>query len=125
MGVAERSRYMKKQVSHSRRRSKRVETPNGVWVLWKCGRTEDTSRVRDLSAGGLFVETAKSCPVDASVELHFLVEDGEIRANATVRYVQTGSGIGLQFKSVRGEDQAKFSTMVKRLVQPGERAADD
>jgi len=38
--------------------------------------------------GGLFVETLKVCPVDATVELHFLVEDGEIRANATVRYVK-------------------------------------
>jgi len=57
------------------------------------------------------------CPLDATVELHFLVEDGEITASATVRYVSAGSGIGLQFKAVRGEDQVRFSTMVKRLVQ--------
>jgi hypothetical protein len=109
---------MKKQVLHSRRRSRRVETPQGVWVLWRCGRTEDTSRVRDLSVGGVFVETSKVCPIDATVELHFLVEDGEIRATAAVRYVQSGSGLGLQFKSVRTEDQARFSHMVKRLVEP-------
>ena len=78
---------------------------------------EDTSRVRDISVGGLFVETLKVCPVDAVVELHFLVEDGGINANATVRYVKPGTGIGLQFKSVRGEDQAHFSTMIKRLIQ--------
>jgi hypothetical protein len=72
--------------------------------------------------GGLFIETLKVCPVDATVELHFLVEDGEIRANATVRYVKAGSGIGLQFKTVRSEDQVRFSTMMKRLIQPGERA---
>jgi len=72
--------------------------------------------------GGLFVETLKVCPVDATVELHFLVEDGEVRANATVRYVKAGSGIGLQFKTVRSEDQVRFSTMMKRLIQPGERA---
>ena len=58
------------------------------------------------------------CPVDATVELHFLVEDGEITASATVRYVSAGSGIGLQFKTVRGEDQIRFASMVKRLVQP-------
>ncbi len=112
-------RILKKQVLHSRRHNKRVETPQGVWVLWRCGRTEDTSRVRDLSVGGLFIETLKVCSVDATVELHFLVEDGEIRANATVRYVKAGIGIGLQFKTVRSEDQGRFSTMVKRLIQPG------
>ena len=78
---------------------------------------EDTSRVRDISVGGLFVETLKVCPVDSTVELHFLVEDGGINAHATVRYLKPGSGIGLQFKSVRGKDQAHFSTMIERLIQ--------
>jgi len=109
---------MKKQVLHSRRHRKRVETPQGVWVLWKCGRTEDTSKVKDLSVGGLFIETAKACPVDATVELHFLVQDGELRATATVRYVLPGKGLGLQFKGIRHEDQARFSAMIKRLFQP-------
>ena len=83
---------------------------------------EDTSRVKDMSVGGLFIETLKVCPVDATVELHFLVEDGEIRANATVRYTKAGSGLGLQFKSVRSEDQTRFATMIKRLIQPGQNA---
>lgn len=108
---------MKKHVLHSRRHNTRVETPHGVWVLWRCGRTEDTSKVKDLSVGGLFIETSKICPADATVELHFLVEDGEIRATATVRYVLPGVGLGLQFKSIRHEDQAQFSTMIKRILQ--------
>ncbi len=68
--------------------------------------------------GGLFIETSKACPVDATVELHFLVEDGEVRAAATVKYVLPGTGLGLQFKAVRQEDQARFSAMIKRLFQP-------
>jgi hypothetical protein len=94
-----------------------VDTAQGVWVIWRCGRTEDTSRVKDLSVGGLFIETSKVCPVDTTVELHFLVEDGEIRASATVRYIKPGSGLGLQFKTVRSEDQLRFATMIKRIVQ--------
>lgn len=109
---------MKKPVLHSRRHSKRVETPEGVWVLWRCGRTEDTSRVKDLSVGGLFIETSKACPVDTTVELHFLVEDGEVRATAIVKYVLPGKGLGLQFKAIRHEDQTRFSAMIKRLFQP-------
>jgi len=89
-----------------------------VLALWRCGRTEDTSRVKDLSVGGLFVETKKVCPVEATVKLNFLVEDGEILADATVRYVKAGSGLGLQFKAVRKEDRERFATMIRRLIQP-------
>lgn len=108
---------MKTRILGTRRRHKRVETPRGVWVVWRCGRIEDTSRVADLGVGGVFIETQKSCPLDATVELHFLVEDGAIRATATVRYVKAGIGLGLKFKTVRGEDQERFATMVKRLLQ--------
>lgn len=104
------------QVLHSSRRHKRVGTPEGVWAIWRCGRVEDTSRVKDLSVGGLFLQTSKVCPVDARVDLNFLVEDGQITATATVRYVLAGSGLGLQFKTVRGEDQTRFATMIKRLT---------
>jgi len=68
--------------------------------------------------GGLFINTLKVCPVDATVKLNFLVEDGEITAEATVRYVKAGSGLGLQFKSVRSEDHVRFATMIKRLIKP-------
>ncbi len=67
--------------------------------------------------GGVFLETQKVCPVDATVELNFLVQDGEIKATASVRYVQAGSGLGLQFKAIRSEDQGRFAKMVKRLLQ--------
>jgi PilZ domain-containing protein len=107
---------LEKQVFHSRRRHQRVRTPEGVLVLWRWGRTEDTSRVKDLSVGGLFVETKKVCPVDVAVKLNFLVEDGEITAEASVRHVKAGSGLGLQFKRVRSEDQVRFTTMIKRLI---------
>ena len=71
--------------------------------------------------GGLFIETLKVCPVGATVKLHFLVEDGQITADAIVRYVKAGSGLGLKFKTVRSEDQVRFATMIKRLIQPGQR----
>jgi hypothetical protein len=44
----------------SRRHYPRVETPNEVWVYWHCNGREDTSQVRDLSMGGLFVETEEA-----------------------------------------------------------------
>jgi len=106
---------MKRNVLHSRRQHKRVDNPQGVWVYWRCGRSEDTSRVRDISVGGIFIETRKNLPVDAAVELNFLVEDGGIVAKAVVRYVLAGVGVGLQFKNIRTEDQDHFATMMKRI----------
>ncbi len=106
---------MKKQVVHSRRHHKRVDDPHGVWIYWRSGRSEDTSRVRDISVGGVFIETKKILPIDAAVELNFLVEEGGVLAKAAVRYVLPGVGVGLQFKNVRTEDQEHFAAMMKRL----------
>ena len=45
----------------SRRRYPRVKTPEAVSVYWRCEGLEDTSPVRDLSVGGLFLETRETC----------------------------------------------------------------
>ena len=66
--------------------------------------------------GGVFIETKKVCPVDATVELHFLVQDGEIRASATVRFITQGVGMGVQFKTIRSEDQQRFAAMIRRII---------
>ena len=106
---------MKKQIVHSRRHHKRVDGPQGVWIYWRCGSSEDTSRVRDISVGGVFIETKKILTIDATVELNFLVEEGGLVAKAVVRYVLPGVGAGLQFKNVRTEDQDHFAAMMKRI----------
>src|SRR5258708_16349238 len=88
---------MQKQTSHSRRFSSRVATPGDIYVYWSSVGYDDTSRVRDLSSGGLFVQTRKTKSVGAKTNLHFLVEEGQIRAEAVVRHVKPGRGLGLQF----------------------------
>jgi hypothetical protein len=95
-----------------------VETPQGVWVVWgrdRRDRPEDTSRVRNLSAEGLFIETIRACPVGSTVALDFLVEDGSIRATANVRHLIPHVGMGLKFQTIRGDDQAHFVKMITRL----------
>jgi hypothetical protein len=85
-----------------------------VWVNWRFNGREETSRVRDLSPGGLFVETAKSTAVGASVKLYFLVQEGQIGADAVVRHVKSG-GIGLKFSAMRNEDQKRLKALIARL----------
>lgn len=58
-----------------RRLNSRVETLEGVWVLWSCDRCNEISQVRDLSLGGLFVETASSRAVGAMTALDFLGQE--------------------------------------------------
>jgi hypothetical protein len=98
----------------SRRRYPRVEKSRGVWVYWNCKGCEDTSRVRDLSMGGLFVETAEERDVDATVRLDFLVQEGQIRAKAVVRHA-SGSGLGLKFTALTEEDGPRLTALMSRL----------
>jgi hypothetical protein len=102
-------------VSHSRRFTSRVETPEGVWVDWRCAGCEDISRVQNVSLGGLFVETAKSGVVGSTVQLDFLVQEGAIKAGAVVRRAEPGRGFAMKFTAVSEEDRARLEALINRL----------
>ena len=85
-----------------------------VWVSWRSNGRKETSRVRDLSLGGLFVETAKTTGVGASVKLYFLVQEGQIGAEAVVRHVKSG-GLGLKLSAMGDEDQKRLKALITRL----------
>jgi hypothetical protein len=70
--------------SQSRRLTSRVETPANVWVDWRRAGREDISRVRNMSLGGLFIETLASRALGSIVKLEFLVQEGQIRADGVV-----------------------------------------
>lgn len=106
---------MQLQTPQSKRFSSRVETARDVYVYWSSAGFDDTSRVRDLSTGGLFVLTRESGSVGAKTNLHFLVEEGQIRAEAVVRHVEPSRGLGLKFTAVREEDRQRLAGLMKRL----------
>jgi len=99
----------------SRRHYSRVETQREVWVYWNCKGREDTSQVRDLSMGGLFVETEVTRDVDTTIRLDFLVQEGQIRAEAVVRHAKPGRGLGLKFTALTEEDGPRLTALVTRL----------
>jgi len=101
-----------------RRRYPRIEKPDGVWVYWHCQGREDTSRVRDLSTAGLFVETEVGRDVDDAIRLDFLVQEGQIRAKAVVRHVNPGCGLGLKFIALTAEDGPRLTALMTRLTKP-------
>jgi hypothetical protein len=101
--------------SPSRRLSSRVEILDGVWVYWQCNGREDLSRVLDISMRGIFIETVKEKPLGMSTKLNFLVEEGQIRADAVVRHVKPGAGLGLRFDAISDSDRPALMALVKRL----------
>jgi hypothetical protein len=105
---------MKKTVRYSRRALSRVEASQDIWVCWRCNGFEDIARVRDLSVEGLFIQTVNpNACVGVTTRLDFLVQEGAIRAEAIVRHVVAGSGMGLQFTAV--EDRSLLRTVISRL----------
>jgi hypothetical protein len=105
---------LQQKPSYPRRFYSRVETRVDVWVYWGLKGREETSRVRDLSMGGLCVETTKSTAVGASVKLDFLVQEGRIGAEAVVRQVKSG-GLGLKLSAMGNEDQKRLRALIARL----------
>ena len=101
--------------SFSRRHTSRVETPDCVWVCWRCNGTDEVSPVRDLSAGGLFIATPSPRPVGMKAKLDFLVQEGQIRAEAIVRHIELGKGLGLKFTAVTEQDCAHLAALLTRL----------
>lgn len=100
---------------YSRRLIPRIETPEGLWVCWRCAGTEDVSRVRDLSVGGLFLSTAVSRPVGARARLDFLVPEGQIRTEAIVQHQVPNAGLGLKFTAITDQDCPHLVSLMERL----------
>lgn len=65
--------------------------------------------------GGLFLKTPIVKNIGSVVSLHFLVQEGQIRADATVRHIRSGSGIGMKFAAVSQEDRPRLAAMMTRL----------
>jgi hypothetical protein len=99
----------------SRRLTSRIHSPGDVWVYWHCHGREDVSLVRNLSMGGLFIETPTTKGEGVRVRLHFLVQEGQIRADAVVRFAKAATGLGLKFTALSEQDRPKLAALLSRL----------
>ena len=100
--------------SKSGRKASRVEAREVLVYSSSVGRN-DVLRVGNLSLGGMFVETRKPQPVGVMAQIHFLVEEGQIRIKAIVRHVKDSAGMGLQFIAAAHEDRPRLAALLKRL----------
>ena len=100
---------------YSRRMASRIETMGDVWVCWRCEGMDDVSRVCDLSVGGLFLSTPVPPPVGSKAKLDFLVQEGQIRAEAVVRHHGPGGGLGLKFTAITDKDCPQLVALLNRI----------
>jgi PilZ domain len=68
-----------------------------------------------MSMGGLFIETPEPRPEGVLTRLHFLVQEGQIRADAVVRHAKSGIGIGVKFTALSELDRPKLAALWNRL----------
>ncbi len=101
--------------SPSRRLASRVEASAEVWVYWECNYRKDVSRVRNVGMGGLFLETPRPLAKGQTTTLHFLVGEGQIRAEASIQHVTPGKGLGMRFTAVHQQDRAPLAALLNRL----------
>lgn len=65
--------------------------------------------------GGLFIETREARAEGVQARLHFLVQEGQIRAEAVVRHILSGKGLGLKFTALSEQDRPKLAALLTRL----------
>jgi len=65
--------------------------------------------------GGLFIETDTPPVAGMSAELDFLVQEGQIRAEAVVRHLVPGGGLGLRFTAITDKDCPRLVALLNRI----------
>ena len=114
--AALRESVLQPKPSYSRRALTSFRASDDIWVCWRCNGREDVSRVLDISIDGLFIQTPHlKVKEGMSAKLDFLVQEGTIKADAVVRHVKGGSGLGLRFLAVPEEDRQRLKALLRRL----------
>lgn len=81
---------------------------------------------RDISVGGMFIETSKPVAADSNLKLRFNLDDGgpTVITAAEVRYAVDKLGIGVQFVDLLPSDQGRIGMYVAK-EQPAAMAASE
>jgi hypothetical protein len=94
--------------------ARRTAPPLDLWVYWHCESYGNLSRVREISAQGLVIETPQAIPLGETVNLSFLLEKGQLRTQAVVRCVKPGFGLRLKFRT-KVEDRTGLMALLAKI----------
>jgi PilZ domain len=99
------------------RRYQRISLPKGMSVAWYGGGDSQVSRVKTLGAGGLFLLASAARPVGTKLTLLFEVPGGFVQAEAVVRNILPGEGMGVEFTDVGPQARILLDDLLKRLLR--------
>ena len=108
---------MSQETLTGKRRHERISLPKGMSVAWYGGGQQQISRVKTLSLGGLFVCGSNAPPVGMDVRLVFEVPGGIVQAEAVVRNIVPGEGMGVEFTKMNPQDRVLLEELLKRLLR--------
>jgi hypothetical protein len=90
-----------------------------MWVSWKVEEHHMTSRVLNLSASGALIDSQQSVAVGTQLQLLFATKEGQLKLQAVARNFQPGTGLGVEFVSMRARELQLVLKVVKRLFAVG------
>ena len=108
---------MSKEAPRETRRHERISLPKGMSATWYGGGQQQVSRVKTLSMGGLFLCGTITMRVGTDLTLVFEVPGGVILAEAVVRNVVVGEGMGVEFTKMNPQSRALLGELLTRLLR--------
>ena len=108
---------MPKETPREARRHQRISLPKGMSVTWYGGGQQQVSRVKTLSMGGLFLCGSITQRVGTDLTLVFEVHGGMILAEAVVRNIVPGEGMGVEFTKMNPQSRALLEELLTRLLR--------
>jgi hypothetical protein len=108
---------MTKEKPRETRRHERISLPKGMSVTWYGGGQQQVSRVKTLSMGGVFLCGSITMRVGTDLTLVFEVPGGMILAEAVVRNVVPGEGMGVEFTKMNAQSRVLLEELLTRLLR--------
>jgi PilZ domain len=108
---------MPEETPRETRRHPRIFLPKGMSVTWYGGGQQQVSRVKTISMGGLFLCGSITLRVGSDLTLVFEVPGGMILAEAVVRNIVPGEGMGVEFTKLNPENRVLLEGLLTRLLR--------
>lgn len=108
---------MTDETSPPKRKYARISLPKGMRVVWHGTDLQLFSGVRTLGMGGLFISVPDPPPVGTKLRLSFEVPRGNVHAEAIVRNIVPGDGMGVEFTKLALKDRLLLEKLLKRLLR--------
>jgi hypothetical protein len=107
-------------ITEDKRHQPRVAFSEEVWIGQDGIFSRTGGRIRNLSSGGVFVETTQSLAGGSVVNLRFPLGESKelISCSAIVRNVRTGVGWGVEFLDLSSEARGRIAAFVAERALP-------